>query len=245
MGSIMNSATYVALSAQSALQRQMAVTANNVANASTPGYKAQNIMFAEYLSGNQASEQAPTSFVRDLATVRNETQGSLSWTQNSLDLALQGSGYFKVDTPNGPRYTRNGQFQIDTQGQVVTAESYPVLDQGDRPIVVPPGAGSIEIAADGSVTTQRGPLGRFGVVNFANPADLTPSSAGLFVTEANPTPATKTTVVQGAIETSNVNPIVEMTRLMDVSRNYTTAQNLIDSEDQRMRTAIDQLGKVA
>lgn len=243
MESTMNSSTYIALSAQSALQQQMAVVANNVANASTPGFKAQNMIFAEYLAKNSQAE--PVSFVQTLGAVRNDGQGSLAWTRNALDLAVQGEGYFKVSTPNGISYTRNGQFHLDTQGQIVTSQGYTVLGQGDAPITIPRDSGSIEIASDGSISTLQGQAGRLAVVTFDNPQNLVPSAGGLYVTDDNPTPAKQATVVQGAIENANVNPIIEMTRLLEVSRNYTSAQNLIDSENQRITNAIDQLGKVA
>lgn len=239
----MSSTAYIALSAQSALQQRMTVVANNIANASTPGFKAQSMIFAEYLAKTSGPE--PVSFVRTLGTVRDTMQGALNWTRNALDLALQGEGYFKIDTPNGIAYTRNGQFQLDTRGQIVTSQGYPVLGQGDAPIVIPQNAGSIAIAADGSISTLQGQAGRVAVVTFDRPQDLIPSAAGLYVTDETPAPTAKGTVVQGAVEGANVNPIVEMTRLLDISRSYTSAQNLIDSEDQRIGNAINQLGKVA
>jgi flagellar basal-body rod protein FlgF len=240
---IMQAAAYIALSSQMALHRQMDVVANNLANSSTPAFKAERMLFSEFLNRGSASQ--PLSFVQDLGTVRDTKQGPITRTGNSLDLALQGDGYLKVETPLGIRYTRNGHFQLDGTGQVVTAQGYPVLGDGDRPLTVPTDASDITVTRDGTVSTAQGEAGRIDVVRFDNERDLVPASGGFYVTEAQPVAATGTVVLQGMIEESNVEPIVEMTRMMNIAHNFSFAKDLGDSENDRTRSAIDKLGKVA
>src|SRR5260370_18336068 len=239
----MQAASYIALSSQLAGDRQMDVIANNMANSSTPDFKAERMLFAEFL--NRGAANQPLSFVQDLGTMRDTKQGPITRTGNSLDLALQGEGYLKVETPLGIRYTRNGRFQLDGSGQVVTAQGYPVLADGDRPLTVPTDAQDITVTKDGTLTTNQGEAGRLTVVRFDNERDLVPASGGLFVTEALPQPATETVVQQGMIEGSNVESILEITRMMNISHNFEFAKNLGDSESDRTRSAIDKLGKVA
>src|SRR5260221_3959164 len=239
----MQAASYIALSSQLALHRQMDVIANNMANSSTPAFKAERMLFAEFLKRGAANQ--PLSFVQDLGTMRDPKQGPIARTGNSLDLALQGDGYLKVETPLGIRYTRNGRFQLDGSGQVVTAQGYPVLGDGDRPLSVPTDAQDITVTRDGTLSTPQGEAGRISIVRFDNERDLVPASGGLYVTEALPTPASDTVIVQGMIEESNVEPIIEMTRMMTISHNFNFAKDLGDSESDRTRSAIDKLGKVA
>lgn len=239
----MQAASYIALSSQMALRRQMDVVANNLANSSTPAFKAERMLFSEFL--NRGATAQSLSFVQDLGTVRDTKQGPITRTGNSLDLALQGDGYLKVQTPLGPRYTRNGRLQLDATGQVVTSQGYALLADGDRPLSVPTDAQDITVTRDGTMSTAQGQVGRVAVVRFDNERDLVPASGGLYVTEAQPVPASGTVVLQGMIEESNVEPIVEMTRLMTISRNFSFAKDLGDGESDRVRSAIDKLGKVA
>jgi flagellar basal-body rod protein FlgF len=239
----MHAASYIALSSQMALHRQMDVVANNLANSSTPAFKAERMLFSEFLK--QGSANQPLSFVQDLGTSRDTKQGPITRTGNSLDVALQGDGYLKVETPLGTRYTRTGRFQLDGTGQVVTALGYPVLAEGDRPLTVPTDAKDITITKDGTVTTEQGEAGRLAVVRFDDERDLVPASGGLFVTEATPVAAPDTQVLQGMVEESNVVPILEMTRMMNISHSFGFAKDLGDAESDRTKSAIEQLGKVA
>jgi flagellar basal-body rod protein FlgF len=239
----MQAAAYIALSSQMALHRQIDVVANNLANSSTPAFKTERMLFAEFL--NRESAGQPISFVQDLGTVRDTKQGPITRTGNPLDFAVQGDGYLKVETPLGMRYTRNGRFQLDGTGQVVTSQGYPVLAEGDRPLTVPTDAQEITVTRDGTVTTSQGEAGRLAVVRFANERDLAPAAGGFYVTEAQPVAAPEAVIQQGMIEESNVEPIVEMTRMMNISHNFSFAKDLGDSESDRTRSAIEKLGKVA
>jgi flagellar basal-body rod protein FlgF len=242
----MQNATYIALSSQLAIERQMDVVANNLANVSTPAFRGEAVIFSQYLirpRGNQ-----PLAFVQDQGTVRDTRQGPLSKTNNPLDIAIEGSGYFAVQTPLGLRYTRNGHFQRDSQGQIVTSQGFPILGDGGQPIQLPNNTREITIAPDGTIsvhqdgTTAETPIGKLRVVDFAQPQAVTPGAAGLWVTDQTGQPA-NATVHQGMIEESNVQSVVELTRLLSVSRQEGSVKDFINQESQRQRTAIDKLAK--
>ena len=239
----MEAASYVALSSQMALTRQLDVVANNLANASTPAFKGERMIFAEFVAQKQTGGGG-ASFVQDLGTARDTSQGPLTQTGNPLDIALQGDGYFKVQTPLGMRYTRNGRFQIDATGRIVNAQGYVLLGDADQPLAIPTGTRDITVARDGTVTGAQGNAGHIQVVKFADPRALAPASGGVYVTDATPTPDTDTVVRQGMIEESNVQPILEMTRMMKISQNFSFAKDFGDGESTRATNAIDKLGKV-
>jgi flagellar basal-body rod protein FlgF len=239
----MENPTYIALSNQMAMQRQMDVVANNLANMSTPAFKGERMMFAQYLV--QPAGSSPLAFVQDVGTARDTRQGPITKTGNTLDLALQGSGYFAIETPLGTRYTRNGHFQLDAQGQVVTSQGYALQGDGGRPITVPTNAADITVGADGTISAGQGPVGKVQIVDFAQPQALAAGANGLYVTDQTPTPTAQATIVQGAIEESNVQPIVEITRLLAVSRSSSMVKSFLDAENSRQSNAIDKLSKVS
>ena len=167
----MDNPSYIALSRQMALRRQMDVTANNLANTSTPGFKAERLMFEEMVAGKapypaSGGPRRGLSFVNEAGVLRDVADGGMLQTGNTLDLAINGSGYFVVETPAGPRYTRDGNFRLDQDGRVVTSDGYALLDGQNRPIQVRPGETRIEISAKGAVTTETGEVGRIRVVAF-------------------------------------------------------------------------------
>jgi flagellar basal-body rod protein FlgF len=240
-GRSMENAGYIALSRQVALNRQMEVIANNLANVTTPAFKAETLRFQEYL--NRTKDGTRLSYVEDAGTPRDWSEGPLTSTGNPLDVAIHGDGFFVVNTPNGNRYTRKGHFEMDANRQLVSSDGE--IIQGDGgPISVPQDAYDIAIAEDGTVsarepgTTQTSTLGKLRLVNFADPQALQEEAAGLYKTDAQATPVANAHLVQGALEQSNVKPIVELTRMMSVSRNYDAAQQLVQSEHDRIRKAI-------
>ena len=161
-----------------------------------------------------------------------------------MDVAIQGDGFFVVDTPAGPRYTRNGHFQLDENGQLVTSQGYSVLGEGDQPIVLPEDAGAVTIARDGTVSGDSGDFGSIQLVRFATTEGMKKAGGGLFTTETAPDPATGSFVIQGSLEESNVEPILEITRLIKLMSAYKAAQKAIDSEHERQRRAIERLGRM-
>ena len=247
----MENPSYIALSHQMALRRQMDVIATNIANSSTPSFKAERLMFEELVAGKapypaSGGPRRGLSFVNDAGMLRDVGDGGMIQTGNTLDLAINGSGYFVVETPAGPRYTRNGNFRLDQDGRVVTSDGYALLDAQDRPIRVRPGETRIEISAKGAVTTETGEVGRIRVVRFEDEQSLRKLGSGLYDTDQEPQPAGPATEVrQGMIEGSNVKSVAEITSMMEVMRRYQSAQKMIDSEHELHRRAIEKLSRVS
>jgi flagellar basal-body rod protein FlgF len=199
------------------------------------------MVFAELLAN---SGSGSVKYVQDAGTVRDWSQGPLTQTGNSLDVALQGTGFLEVETAGGVRYTRDGRFKLDSAGQLVTLDGDAVLGEGERPIVLPANAGTITIGQDGTVATTQGNVGRLAVVSFDELQDLSDEQAGRYNTDQTPTPVTDTKIMQGMVEESNVQPVLEITRLMSASRAGTQAKTFQDSESDRHKNAIDRLAKV-
>ena len=243
----MENPVYISLSRMVALQRQMDVVANNIANATSTGFKRERVMFSEYLQRPTMGERI--SMVQDRTTARDMSPGPMSATSNPLDLAIRGKGYFVVDTLNGPHYTRAGRFQLDPKGQIVDNNGLPVLSADMKPITLPPGANEIRIKGDGSVYTNldpSNPAGKINVVTFDNEQQMTEVSGGLFLTDEPAKPAPKDTrLAQGVIEESNVQPVVEMTNMMSVLRQYQGIEKIIDSEHKSQQSMIQKLGRQA
>lgn len=238
----MEASSTVALSGQLARERQMDVLANNVANLSTVGYKGEEMLFSDLVKLSPSG--ARTVYVEDAGTVRDWSEGPLTRTGNPLDVALQGEGFLEVQTANGIRYTRDGRLKLNAQGEIVTLEGLPVLDQNGRPLSVQPGSNSIIINADGTVSTRQGTVGRLALVDFPDLQALTAQGDGLYDTSQTATPATNVTLAQGMVEESNVQPILEITRLMSAARAAGAAKTFQESEANRHKTAIDRLAKV-
>lgn len=239
----MENASYITLSHQMALSRQLDLVANNIANISTPAFKGESMMFIQYVA--QTDDGGNITYVEDWAQVRDTSEGSFTTTGNPFDVAIRGSGYFVINTPEGQAYTRNGRFTLDANGQLVTSNGQPVLDANNRPIVIPEDATDVQIAEDGTISAGNGPLGRFQIVSFANDQDLQTMGDALYTTTQSPVPATGASIVQGAVEESNVQPILEITRMLSAQRSYVDAQNLIQSEGDLQTQTIDKLTQSA
>lgn len=253
----MENAIYVALSRQMVLRRQMDVTANNISNMNTAGFKAQQMLFREYLmapEGPGRPREAGMSMVIDQGTVRDMRAGPLSETGNPLDVALEGPGYLVVDTVSGPRYTRNGHLSLDVDRQLVDGTGLPVLGTDDQPIVIPQDTAEIMIGEGGEVTTiaeaaggapvEPIQVGSLRLVEFEDERRLSPLGGGLYHTNQVPQDSETTRVMQGMIEQSNVQPILAMTEMIGISRQYQSTQSLIQDEHDRLRSAIQRLGRM-
>ncbi len=239
----MENTTYVALSRQATLRRQMDVVANNLANMSTHGYKSGQMMFVEHLTKSKGGESLLTpklAYVRDIATMTDTKPGAIESTGNPLDIAIQGEGYFVVQTPEGEHYTRNGRLQLDNTGQLVNQLGQPVLADGGAPLIFAPEDTEIVISKDGTVSTNNGELGKLRVVRFDNDQLLDRTSGAQFTTtEDNPAQdVDDPTVLQGAVEGSNVEPILEMANMISVHRAYDSVKSFIEREDERQRSMI-------
>lgn len=238
----MDAPSSVALSGQMARERQMDVLANNIANMSTTAFKGEQMIFAEIMSNKGGST---VDYVQDAGTVRDWSQGPLTRTGNPLDVALQGAGFLEVQTADGVRYTRDGRLKLDPTGQLVTLEGDAVLNDTQQPIVLPQGTAAVTIAQDGSLTARGGSIvGHLAVVNFDQLDFLVGEKDGLYSTDETPAPVTADTLVmQGMVEGSNVQPVLEMTRLMQASRAIGEAKSFQDNEADRHKSAIDRLAK--
>ncbi len=236
----MENTGYIALSRQSVLRRKMDVIANNLANMTTPAFKGEDMMFVEHL--RKTGENDRVSLVQDIALLRNISEGPMTKTENPLDLAISGPGYFVVETVDGERYTRNGTFQLDAQGQIVTTQGDPLLAADGNPITIPVNETEISVARDGSVSAGETLISRIQIVSFENEQALEKQSNSLLAPgDQEPQPAEEGEVIQGMIEGSNVQGIVEVTRMINTIRSYTATSKLVDQEHERQRRAIQVL----
>jgi len=243
----MDNASLVSLSYQLAAYRSMDVIANNLANVSTPGFKRESVKFEEMVQNvKPAEDQKGTqtlSFVRDAGVSRDLSDGSIQTTGAPFDLAINGKGYFTIQTAAGQRYTRNGHFTLNADGIVVTEQGDPVLGDGG-PVTVTVDDGDVSFGPDGTISGKQGQMGKLQLVNFANERAMTKRGASLYSTSQAPLPATDATIKQGMLESSNVQPIVEISRMIEVMRSYEATATLSKSADDLKRQAIEKLGTV-
>lgn len=247
----MDNSLLVSLSQQLAAFRSMDVIANNLANLSTPGFKRETARFEEYITQVPPAEgqtgAQTLSFVKDAGIMRDLSQGELTHTGAPLDFGINGNGYFSVQTPAGMRYTRDGHFSLDANGQLVTSEGYAVQGDGG-PITITPDDGQINVGPDGTISSVLNgnsiQLGKLQVVDFANDSALTKQGSNLYSTTQAATPSTTASVQQGMLESSNVQPVIEITHMIDVTRAYQMTATLSNSQEDLMRQAISQLGAV-
>lgn len=239
----METTAYIALSRQMALRRQMDLIANNIANMAATGFKAEALMYQPVVTDAGGGQRL--AFVQDVGVARDLRAGPMTPTGNPLDLAIEGPGHFAIATDQGTRYGRSGQFRVSDAGELVTAAGDPVLDDGGAPLALPPDAGPLSVAADGTVSSAQGVVGRIGLVEFADAQRLRKTGGGLYRAEAPPAPAERSRVVQGMLEGSNVQPILEMTEMMATVRAYQGVQRLLDTHHELQRRAIERVLEVS
>ncbi len=246
----------IGLSRQMTLERQLDVVANNVANINTNGFKADRSVFSEYLAplareDNFTGNDRRVSFVHDRASYHDFAAGPVEETKNPLDVAVDGNAFLVVQTPAGERYTRDGGLQINPQGQLVTSAGYPVLGNSG-PITFQPTDRDITIAQDGNVTVREGISvldsirGKLRLVNFTQPQSLVKEGANLFsaAAGAGAAPATNAKVRQGFIEKSNVNSVAEMSRMIEVTRAYSSISSMLQQLGDSRKSMLDKLADV-
>lgn len=243
----MDNTLLVNLSQQLAAFRAMDAIANNLANASTPAFKRETMLFKEYVEQLPLAEGETTPqtlvFVQDAGVARDLSEGKLERTNAPFDLAIDGKGYFEIQTANGSRYTRNGHLALNAEGRLVTSSGNPVIGDGGE-ITVSPDDGDIHIAEDGTVSGKLGQLGKLKLVDFANESALVKEGASLYATDQTAEPVTGSKILQGTIEASNVQPVIEISHMLEVMRSYQATANLTQSQEDLMRRAIDRLGNV-
>jgi flagellar basal-body rod protein FlgG len=261
----MLSSLWIAKTGLDAQQTRMDVISNNLANANTTGFKSSRASFQDLVyqnkgqPGGQTTEQtqSPSGLmlgtgVRVVGTEKLFTQGDISQTGNSLDVAIQGSGFLQVSMPDGSTaYTRDGSLHTDPNGQLVTADGYPLSPS----ITLPPNVGSITIGSDGTVSaTSSGSataqqIGTLQLAGFVNPAGLEPQGDNLYLeTSSSGAPQSGQpglngmgTLLQGSLESSNVNVVEEMVNMIETQRTYEMNSKAISSTDQMLQDLTDKM----
>ena len=240
----MDLAGYVALTRQSGLAKELQSVANNIANLSTTGYRREGVIFAEAVEALPV-EGGSVAMTEARARYTDTLQGSLEQTGGKFDLAIEGNGYFTVMTPQGERLTRAGAFTRNADGVVVNMDGHPLLDEGGGEITIPFEAKSVGVAADGTLSVDGAPAARIGLVDVADQTSLFREAGVLFRADAGTKPVEDGRIVQGLLEQSNVNPVAEMARMVEVQRAYEYGQKLMDQEDDGIRLVVRTLGEQA
>ena len=236
----MDAALYATLTRQSGLMREMQTVATNIANISTSGFRREGGMFSEYIA--KMGDGPSLSMAHANARVVDLSQAGVSQTGGTFDLAIQGDGFFQVTTPNGPRLTRAGSFTPGADGTLVNFDGHSLADQGGAPIAIPQGARAVSISEDGTISADGAEIGRIGLWQPTDPLTLRHEAGVLFSADALE-PFEGGVMLQGFLEDSNVNPVSEIARMIEVQRAYEMGQSFMDQEDRRMRSVIEALGR--
>lgn len=243
----MDNTLLVTLSAQNALRRQMDVAANNMANVSTAGYKSEEVLFEPETVRPAAIRErpGPVNFVRDYTVARDFRPGALQRTGNPLDVALTSDGFFTVQSPGGPAYTRDGQFKLDAGGRLVTGDGLAVLDDAGQEIRLDLTAGEPLIGKTGEITQNGVPVARLGIATFQRPGALDKIGDNLWrATIEQPVIAAQPDMVQGMVEGSNVVAVRELTRIIEINRAYESISRLQRQAEDLRRSSIERLARV-
>jgi flagellar basal-body rod protein FlgF len=238
----MQDSLYVSLSAQMALQRRLDTLADNVANASTVGFRATGIRFQDVVSG---TGQKSVAFASTGSTYLSEAHGPLTQTGNPFDFAIQGNAWFALETPAGTVMTRDGRFSMNENGELMSIEGYPVLDAGGAPIQLDPRGGPPTAGADGSLRQNDQLVGAIGLYNFDPGENFVRYGNSGVVPAREPDPVVDRIdvgVAQGFVEESNVNPVLEMTRLIQIQRAFENVAAMIRQTGASTDDAIKTLG---
>jgi len=238
----MENAGYTTLTRQSGLMAEMRTVANNLANMSTTGYRREGVIFSEFI---MPVDDEGGSLSMAAAEVRrtDQRQGPIAQTNGTFDLAIEGEGFFLVDTPNGQRLTRSGAFTPNGEGELVNPDGYRLLDAGGAPIFIPPDARAISVARDGTLSADGNPLAQIGLYRPSDPLSLIREDGVLFRADGGFEPMEEAAMLQGFLEESNVDPVGEITRMIEVQRAYELGQNFLDREDERIRGVLQTLGR--
>lgn len=238
----MDNPGYAVLTRQAGLLNELQVIAHNIANLSTTGFRREGVLFSEFVRQLDRQEE-PLSMAAANARQTFLTQGGLTMTGGTLDLAIEGEGFFQVDTPQGERLTRAGHFSTNAAGEMVNPDGHRLLDAAGAPIFVPAGAAQIAIARDGTISADGAPLARIALLRPEDPSQLRRASGTLHEATGPLLPVDDAVLHQGFLEESNVNPLTEMARMIAVQRAYETGQKFLDREDERIRNVVQTLSR--
>jgi len=227
---------------QSGLMREMQSVANNIANISTTGFRREGLIFAEHVAALEPGE-ASLSMARVSGRHTDAAQGAISQTGGAYDFAIEGEGFFLIESAEGQELTRAGSFTPSAEGELVTPDGARLLDGAGAPVFVPPDARSISIAADGTLSADGRPLTQIGLWQPADPNDLNRRAGVRFATDGDAIPVEGAVILQGFLENSNVDAVAEIARMIEVQHAYELGQKFIDKEDERIRSVIQTLGR--
>lgn len=237
--------SYVALSFLSAQSRSLEVTAANLANAGTAGFKAERVLFSDWLSRQGGTDGShgtrPVAYVQDRATYRDQAAGPMTQTGNPLDLAIVGDGFFTVETSHGPRLTRAGRFTPQPDGTIANDAGEALLDAGGQKLRLSAADVTLTVTADGALGSENGRIGRIGVVQPADAGRMQAEGGTTLLAQTGTEPVERPRVMQGMLEDSNVRPVLEMTRMMSGLRSFQFAAQFVESEATRVQSAIDKI----
>ncbi|MEE2567053.1 flagellar hook-basal body complex protein [Hyphobacterium marinum] len=244
----MDNALMIGLSRQLTLRRAMDVTANNIANANTPGFKVESLLLQNQPARRAESQDGPRDlqFVENWGVARDFGQGRLEYTGRPLDLAFEGEGFFAVETEGGDlRYTRDGRFRLDQEGRLAATDGSLVLDEGGAPILLEPGGGHITVQG-GAILQDGNEVARLGAYTFENLGALEKTGDGRYRAPegVDADLAEEININQGYVESSNVQQVLELTRMMETMRAYQSVSRFIQQGEELDRKAIERLGRV-
>ena len=239
----MDNSGYVTLNRQAGLMREMQIIANNIANASTTGFRREDTVFAEYIAALGPKEES-LSMADAMVRHIDQTQAPIRQTGGTFDLAIEGPGFFLIQTPGGQMLTRSGAFAQGPAGELVTMDGNPVLDAGAAPIALPPGTTTIAISPDGTISADGQTVGQIGLFEPIDPKDLQAAGGTMFSAPAGTQPVQEgSEVMQGFLEDSNVSPVIELTRMIEVQRAYEQGQKFLENEHERIRGVISKIAR--
>lgn len=233
----MDNAAYATLTRQTGLRNELHTLAHNVANVSTMGFQREALIFSEFVE-ETGERREGLSMAAARTRLTDRSQGQLVQTGGHFDLAIEGEGYFLLETPDGLRLTRSGSFTPNAAGELVAPDGARLLDSGRAAVFIPDGVGSPHISADGSLSADGVPLGEIGLFVPAEPIQMTRAAGARFAVEGEIVDVPEPRMAQGFLEQSNVDPVLEISRLIEVQRAYETGGNFLNAEDDRIRNVI-------
>ncbi|MGL4320745.1 MAG: flagellar hook-basal body complex protein [Paracoccaceae bacterium] len=236
----MDSIGYTTLTRQSGLLREMEVVAHNIANISTVGFRREGVIFSEYVQ--RLDDDPSLSMASGNTRSVDLSQAGLTMSGGTYDFAIQGDGFFLIQTPEGERLTRAGAFTASAEGNLVTPDGYALMDSGGTAIAVPPGANNVSVGQDGTVAADGLAIAQIGLWQPTDPLSLRHVAGTLFSAEGGVELQEGGTILQGMLEDSNVQPVTDIARMIAVQRAYEMGQSLLDREDARVRAVISTLG---
>lgn len=231
----MDSAVYTTLTRQTGLLRELEAVANNIANAATTGFRAEGVIFAEHVARVPGEDGGTLAMAVADGRRVDLGQGELRGTGGTFDLAIEGPGFFLIETPEGEALTRAGHFVLSETGFVVTPDGRRLLGGVGAPILVPPDAGSVSIARDGTISADGLPVAQINVWGPADPADLTYLAGTAFAAPGGVVPVPEAALLQGHLEGSNVDTVAQVARMIEVQRAYEMGAQFLEREDRRVR----------